>query len=124
MKALNRAKWNNRKVVVEVSCEEGGKGHESGSGERKGGKRFGKGEERAPRHENKDRKSKIVQPEIQNPPNPARKRNQAVLNVDTQTPVVRRRRTTGRHFSRIRNLTSAKKDGHAESRRISKKQST
>ena len=58
MKALNRAKWNNRKVVVEVSNEDGGKGRENGSGERKGGKRFGKGEERAPRHENKDRKSK------------------------------------------------------------------
>ena len=58
LKALNRAKWNGRKVVVEVSSEEGGKGHENGSGERKGGKRSGKNEERAPRYENKDRKSK------------------------------------------------------------------
>lgn len=57
LKALNRAR-NGRKVVVEVSSEEGGKGHENGSGERKGGKRSGKNEERAPRYENKDRKSK------------------------------------------------------------------
>ena len=41
VKALSRAKWNGRKVVVEVSSEEGGKGHENGSSERKGGKRFG-----------------------------------------------------------------------------------
>ena len=58
VKALSRAKWNGRKVVVEISSEEGGKGRENGSGERKDGKRFGKGEERAPRYENKDRKSK------------------------------------------------------------------
>lgn len=58
LKALNRAKWNGRKVVVEVSSEEGGKGYENGSGERKGGKRSGKNEERTPRYENKDRKSK------------------------------------------------------------------
>ena len=49
VKALSRAKWNGRKVVVEVSSEEGGKGHENGSSERKGGKRFGKGEDRTPR---------------------------------------------------------------------------
>ena len=41
VKALSRSKWNGRKVVVEVSNEEGGK-------------------ERAPRRENKDRKSKEV----------------------------------------------------------------
>ena len=58
VKALSRAKWNGRKVVVEVSSEEGGKGHENGSSERKGGKRFGKGEDRTPRYDNKDRKTK------------------------------------------------------------------
>ncbi len=41
-----------------VSSEEGGKGHENGSSERKGGKRFGKGEDRTPRYDNKDRKTK------------------------------------------------------------------
>ena len=41
VKALSRSKWNGRKVVVEVSNEEGGK-------------------ERAPRRENKDRKPKEV----------------------------------------------------------------
>ena len=56
VKALSRAKWNGRKVVV--SSEEGGKGHENGSSERKGGKRFGKGEDRTPRYDNKDRKTK------------------------------------------------------------------
>jgi ATP-dependent RNA helicase DeaD len=44
--------------VAEVSSEEGGKGHENGSSERKGGKRFGKGEDRTPRYDNKDRKTK------------------------------------------------------------------
>ena len=61
IKALNRAKWNGRKVVVEIAGagEENGKGRENGSNERKGGKRFGgKSDERAPRYENKDRKSK------------------------------------------------------------------
>lgn len=43
IKALNRAKWNGRKVVVEIAGagEENGKGRENGSNERKGGKRFG-----------------------------------------------------------------------------------
>ena len=54
VKALSRAKWNGRKVVVEVSSEEGGKGHENGSSERKGGKRFGKGEDRTPRYDHKE----------------------------------------------------------------------
>ena len=61
IKALNRAKWNGRKVVVEIAGagEENGKGRENGSNERKGGKRFGgKSDERAPRYENKDRKPK------------------------------------------------------------------
>ena len=61
IKALNRAKWNGRKVVVEIAGagEESGKGRENGSNERKGGKRFGgKSDERAPRYENKDRKPK------------------------------------------------------------------
>ena len=59
IKALNRTKWNGRKVVVEVSNEEGGKESENGSGERKGGKRFNnKSDERASRNENKDRKFK------------------------------------------------------------------
>ena len=58
VKALSRVKWNGRKVVVEVSSEEGGKGHENGSSERKDGKRFGKGEDRTPRYDNKDRKTK------------------------------------------------------------------
>lgn len=59
IKALNRTKWNGRKVVVEVSNEEEGKESENGSGERKGGKRFNnKSDERASRNENKDRKSK------------------------------------------------------------------
>lgn len=54
IKALNRAKWNGRKVVVEIAGagEENGKGRENGSNERKGGKRFGgKSDERAPRYE-------------------------------------------------------------------------
>mgnify|MGYP001385186235 CR=1 FL=1 len=55
IKALNKAKWNGRKVVIEIS----GKGRESSSNECKGGKRFsGKSDERAPRYENKDRKPK------------------------------------------------------------------
>ena len=59
IKALNKAKWNGRKVVIEIAGEESGKGRESSSNERKGGKRFGgKSDERAPRYENKDRKSK------------------------------------------------------------------
>ena len=59
IKALNKAKWNGRKVVIEIAGEESGKGRESSSNERKGGKRFGgKSDERAPRYENKDRKSR------------------------------------------------------------------
>lgn len=72
LKALNRSKWKDRKVVVEVAGEDSGKGRDNkdkgrGNGysnDRKGGKRFGKGEERtsreerAPRNENKDRKPK------------------------------------------------------------------
>ena len=61
IKALNRAKWNGRKVVVEIAGagEESGKGRGNGSNERKGNKRFGgKSDERAPRYENKDRKPK------------------------------------------------------------------
>ena len=59
IKALNKAKWNGRKVVIEIAGEESGKGRESSSNERKGGKRFGgKSDERAPRYENKDRKPK------------------------------------------------------------------
>ena len=59
IKALNKAKWNGRKVVIEIAGEESGKGRESSSNERKGGKRFGgKSDERTPRYENKDRKPK------------------------------------------------------------------
>ena len=59
IKALNKAKWNGRKVVIEIAGEESGKGRESSSNERKGGKRFGgKSNERTPRYENKDRKPK------------------------------------------------------------------
>ena len=74
LSALNKAKWNGRKVVVEVAGEESGKGREggSGSGERRGGKRpYGASSERrgsdergsrqegrSSRTDNKDRKPK------------------------------------------------------------------
>lgn len=45
VKALGRAKWNGRKVVIEVASEEGGKERENGqSNDYKRGKKFGKGE--------------------------------------------------------------------------------
>lgn len=89
MKALSRAKWNGRKVVVEISSEEGGKGRENGSGERKDGKRFGKGEERAPRYENKDRKSKDASAKGSKP---GKKENRAVRNEDIRMPADRKER--------------------------------
>lgn len=68
LKALNKAKWNGRKVVVEVAGDESGKGREGGHSKdyKGGGKRFGgksdergsRQEGRAPRSENKDRKPK------------------------------------------------------------------
>ena len=64
LKALNRAKWNDRKVVVEVAGDDSGKGGRSKSysnDRNESGKRFGggsRGEARAPRFENKDRDRK------------------------------------------------------------------
>lgn len=65
LKALNQAKWNGRKVVVEVATEDSGSGNTRGKGresnyhsnDRKGGKPFGKNNsDRPARYDSKDRK--------------------------------------------------------------------
>lgn len=114
VKALSRAKWNGRKVVVEVSSEEGGKGHENGSSERKGGKRFGKGEDRTPRYDNKDRKTKDAStkgPKSGKKEKPSRAERGY---SDARGP---KRKTTGRNSLKTKNQTSVKKGGHAENQR-------
>lgn len=120
IKALNRAKWNGRKVVVEIAGagEESGKGRGNGSNERKGNKRFGgKSDERAPRYENKDRKPKDASAKDSKS---TKKINLVVLIGDTLMLAVRRRKMTGKSFLKIKNLTSAKKDGHVENLRRNK----
>lgn len=114
VKALSRAKWNGRKVVVEVSSEEGGKGHENGSSERKGGKRFGKGEDRTPRYDNKDRKTKDASTKG---PKSGKKKNRVVQNEAIRMLAVQKRKTTGRNSLKTKNQTSVKKGGHAENQR-------
>lgn len=98
IKALNRAKWNGRKVVVEIAGagEENGKGRENGSNERKGGKRFGgKSDERAPRYENKDRKPKDASAKDSKS---TKKISLVVLSEDTLMLAVRKRKMTGKSF--------------------------
>ena len=111
VKALSRAKWNGRKVVVEVSSEEGGKGHENGSSERKGGKRFGKGEDRTPRYDNKDRKTKDASTKG---PKSGKKEKPSRAERGYS---VQKRKTTGRNSLKTKNQTSVKKGGHAENQR-------
>ena len=65
LKALNGVKRNGRKVAVEVAGDENGKGRESNSrsSDYRGGKRYGKSEERASsRNGNKDKKAKDSSP--------------------------------------------------------------
>lgn len=112
LKALNRAKWNGRKVVVEVSSEEGGKGHENGSGERKGGKRSGKTKSALHAMKIKTENLRMLLPKVQNP---ARRKNQAVQSGDIRMPADRKGKITGRNFSKIKNPTLVKKDGREES---------
>lgn len=120
IKALNRAKWNGRKVVVEIAGagEESGKGRENGSNERKGGKRFGgKSDERAPRYENKDRKPKDASAKDSKS---TKKISLVVLIGDTLMLAVRRRKMTGKSFLKIKSRISVKKDGLAENLRRNK----
>ena len=98
IKALNRAKWNGRKVVVEIAGagEESGKGRGNGSNERKGNKRFGgKSDERAPRYENKDRKPKDASAKDSKS---TKKISLAVLIEDTLMLAVRKKKMTGKSF--------------------------
>lgn len=119
IKALNKAKWNGRKVVIEIAGEESGKGRESSSNERKGGKRFGgKSDERTPRYENKDRKPKDTSAKGAKS---TKKINPVVQNEDILMPVVRKEKMTGKNFSKTKSLISARKDGHVESRKSKKK---
>ena len=114
VKALSRAKWNGRKVVVEVSSEEGGKGHENGSSERKGGKRFGKGEDRTPRYDNKDRKTKDAStkgPKSGKKEKPSRAERGY---SDARGP---KKKDDWQEFFKDKEQTSVKKGGHAENQR-------
>lgn len=91
IRALNRAKWNGRKVVVEIAGagEENGKGRENGSNERKGGKRFGgKSGERA-RYEIRIENRKML---LQKTQSQQKKISLVVLSEDTLMLAVRKKK--------------------------------
>lgn len=126
VKALNRANWNGRKVSVEVAGEEAGEGRRgSGSAERRGGKRpFGSSSEkrgdssRNSRSERSDRAPRADRATKGSDKTDKKKEatSPAAKNGVTEH-VVLKRQTTGNSSLKIKSLTSARKDGHAESRK-------
>lgn len=133
VKALNRANWNGRKVSVEVAGEEAGEGRRgSGSAERRGGKRpFGSSSEkrsdssRNSRSEDRTEHRELTE-RLKAVTRPTRKKeatSPAAKNGVTEH-VVLKRQTTGNSSLKIKSLTSARKDGHAESRKRSNRQNS
>ena len=128
VKALNRANWNGRKVSVEVAGEETGEGRRgSGSAERRGGKRpFGSSSEkrgdssRNSRSERSDRAPRADR--TTKGSDKTDKKNRSDKPSGVTEHVVLKRQTTGNSSLKIKSLTSARKDGHAESRKRSNRQ--
>ena len=56
--------------------------------------------------------------------NQLKKINLVVQNEVILMPVVQKRKMTGKNFSKTKSLTSARKDGHAESRKRSNRQNS
>lgn len=133
VKALNRANWNGRKVSVEVAGEEAGEGRRgSGSAERRGGKRpFGSSSEkrgdssRNSRSERSDRAPRADRATKGSDKTDKKKEttSPAAKNGVTEH-VVLKRQMTGNSSLKIKSLTSARKDGHAESRKRSNRQNS
>lgn len=131
VKALNRANWNGRKVSVEVAGEETGEGRRgSGSAERRGGKRpFGSSSEkrgdssRNSRSERSDRAPRADRTTKGSDKTDKKKEATSPAAKSGVTEhVVLKRQTTGNSSLKIKSLTSARKDGHAESRKRSNRQ--
>ena len=114
VKALSRAKWNGRKVVVEVSSEEGGKDMKTVQVNAKAENDSAK--EKIVLHATtiKIEKQKMLLPKVQNP---AKKKNRVVQNEAIRMLAVQKRKTTGRNSLKTKNQTSVKKGGHAENQR-------
>ena len=132
VKALNRANWNGRKVSVEVAGEEAGEGRRgSGSAERRGGKRpFGSSSEkrgdssRNSRSERSDRAPRADRATKGSDKTDKKKRSDKPSRDGVTEHVVLKRQTTGNSSLKIKSLTSARKDGHAESRKRSNRQNS
>ena len=97
IKALNRAKWNGRKVVVEIAAAKATNVH------------------RAMRIRIENRKMLLQKTQSQQ-----KKISLVVLIGDTLMLAVRRRKMTGKSFLKIKSRISVKKDGLAENLRRNK----
>lgn len=120
IKALNRAKWNGRKVVVEIA----GAGEENGKGRETVQMSAREVNDSAAKATNVHRAMKIRIENrkmlLQKTQSQQKKISLVVLSEDTLMLAVRKRKMTGKSFLKIKNLTSAKKDGHVENLRRNK----